>query len=174
MSTLDNVPPEKAFILGEKRITNVELLLEELKEVSDVHYGHYASRDHNYFSDWIENIVGDTDLALKLRHTRSRREALAVLKSYIDALKEPRVVVGKSEQPKTKIKAPPKEKLRKPPKKEHSKSTQQLLKGIARDEREIKEFLWKHFAWDMAKEFMYGMAIGILIGFVLSKIFFSG
>ena len=36
---------------------------------------------------------------------------------------------------------------------------------------EIKDFLWKHFAWDMAKEFMYGMAIGILIGMVLSKIF---
>ena len=49
-----------------------------------------------------------------------------------------------------------------------------MLKIIAKDEREIKEFLWKHFAWDMAKEFMYGLAVGILIGLVLSRIFLPG
>ena len=49
-----------------------------------------------------------------------------------------------------------------------------LLKRIANDESEIKNMLWKHFAWDMAKEFMYGMAIGIIIGLILSKILLPG
>ncbi len=51
------------------------------------------------------------------------------------------------------------------------RETEALLKKISDNETQIKEFLWKHFAWDMAKEFMYGMAIGILIGLVVSKIF---
>ncbi|MEM4398079.1 MAG: hypothetical protein QW757_05665 [Candidatus Woesearchaeota archaeon] len=46
-----------------------------------------------------------------------------------------------------------------------------LKEKIKHDEKYGHEFLWKHFAWEMAKEFMYGMAIGILIGFVLAKIF---
>lgn len=42
----------------------------------------------------------------------------------------------------------------------------------SKDKEEAKAYLWKHFSWEMAKEFMYGMALGILIGMVLSKIFF--
>ncbi|MEM4398131.1 MAG: hypothetical protein QW757_05935, partial [Candidatus Woesearchaeota archaeon] len=53
----------------------------------------------------------------------------------------------------------------------HQKKKEILKEAIKHDEKYGHEFLWKHFAWEMAKEFMYGMAIGILIGFVLAKIF---
>ncbi len=50
--------------------------------------------------------------------------------------------------------------------------TEKLLGKLAKNEKEIKDFLWKHFAMDMAKEFMYGMAIGMLAGIIISRLFF--
>ncbi|MBN2368181.1 hypothetical protein JXC34_04110, partial [Candidatus Woesearchaeota archaeon] len=86
----------------------------------------------------------------------------------------------KEKEPKKESVADKKEETEKEKKKEsHGKDKKpdlslKLLKDIDKEEHEIKDFLWKHFAWDMAKEFMYGMALGILIGLVLSKIFFTG
>jgi len=45
-----------------------------------------------------------------------------------------------------------------------------MLKKISTEKQEVKHLLWKHFAWDMAKEFMYGLAIGIFVGLILSRI----
>ena len=45
-----------------------------------------------------------------------------------------------------------------------------MLKSLSKEDTEIRSVIWKHFKWELAKEFMYGMAIGILMGFVLSRI----
>ena len=108
---------------------------------------------------------------------------IAVLEKNIEEHKEETVkkedsfVVAET-KPKKKAEKKVKEKPKEEPVKEEVKEPEiipkkgeDLLQDIAKNEREIKDFLWKHFAWDMAKEFMYGMAIGILIGMVLSKIF---
>jgi hypothetical protein len=49
---------------------------------------------------------------------------------------------------------------------------EKFLSKIGQNKKDIKIFLWKHFPWDMALEFMYGMALGLLMGLVMSRIFF--
>ncbi|MEM3374754.1 MAG: hypothetical protein QXE31_06095 [Candidatus Woesearchaeota archaeon] len=56
--------------------------------------------------------------------------------------------------------------------KDYKINSEELLKEtLKHDAKYGKDFLWKHFAWEMAKEFMYGMSLGILIGFILARIF---
>ncbi len=43
-----------------------------------------------------------------------------------------------------------------------------MIKGISK--QDTNSLLWKHFSWDLAREFMYGLAIGILIGLIMSRI----
>jgi len=176
---LDDVPEQNAFILGDKKILNLFSLLLELRSMSDETYNYYASSHHNYFADWIMHVVNYHELADKLRNTSSRQQAIRVLEKSVEEHKEKDVkedsfVVAET-KPKMKKpvkKAEEKEKAE-PLNKVPNKMTENnvMLQDIAQNEKEIKDFLWKHFAWDMAKEFMYGMAIGILIGMVLSKIF---
>ncbi len=188
MKYLKNVPVDKAFILGETRIRSLNGLVKELYNMSDGSYSHYASRDHNYFADWVQYVVKHKKLAGKLRETSDRKDAITALEKEIEELKKPE---PKNKKPKKEVEveepldsfvvSDPKAKKKPEEKKEVNKETEkeeqetydekEMMRSIARDEREIKEFLWKHFAWDMAKEFMYGLAIGILVGFVLSKIF---
>lgn len=183
---LDDVPKENAFTLGDKKILNLYSLLLEFRSISDAIYSHYASSSHNYFADWIMHVVNHPELADKLRSTSSRKEAIAVLEKSIeehkekDAKKEDSFVVAETKPKKKaekKVEKKVEEKPKEEPVKEEVKKSEmvetgnELLQDIVKNEREIKDFLWKHFAWDMAKEFMYGMAIGILIGMVLSKIF---
>ena len=42
---------------------------------------------------------------------------------------------------------------------------------LSKEDVEIRNVIWKHFKWEMAKEFMYGMAIGMIMGLILSKLF---
>lgn len=180
---LDDVPKQNAFTLGDKKILNLYSLLLEFRSISDETYSHYASSHHNYFADWIMHVVNYPELADKLRKTSSKQQAITVLEKSIEEHKEENVkkedsfVVADTKPKKKagkKVEKKPEEKPKEEPKEKEPvivKKGEDLLQDIAKNEREIKDFLWKHFAWDMAKEFMYGMAIGILIGMVLSKIF---
>lgn len=58
------------------------------------------------------------------------------------------------------------------PKTEHSiHEIESILEKLSKEDVEIRNVIWKHFKWEMAKEFMYGMAIGMIMGLILSKLF---
>ena len=58
------------------------------------------------------------------------------------------------------------------PKSEHSiHEIEDMLMKLSKEDVEIRNVIWKHFKWEMAKEFMYGMAIGMIMGLILSKLF---
>jgi len=196
---LDDVPEDKNFFLGDKRIKNLYGLLFELRSMSDENYSYYADSNHNYFADWIQHVIGYKGLADDMRKMSSRKESISMLEKSIELIKKQNEKPSSTEivvveQPKEEIKGgfvvsditqedlataeyrKQKPKIKKiikvePPKITKTDENELLLRKISENEREVKEFLWKHFTWDMAKEFMYGMAIGILIGLVLSKIF---
>jgi len=46
-----------------------------------------------------------------------------------------------------------------------------MLMKLSKQNVEIRNVIWKHFKWELAKEFMYGMAIGMIMGLILSKLF---
>ncbi|NTV24348.1 MAG: hypothetical protein HGA85_08345 [Nanoarchaeota archaeon] len=166
---------EKAFMHDGKKIRTLRELLHEIKEMPEERYQHYASENHNYFADWIEHVLEDADLSQSLRHLHKKKEAISLLDEYLHP--KPAVVQPINNEPsilheeKSSFEVQEDKPLKE--EKKETKITRQIekLDKIAQDEKEIKEFLWKHFAWDMAEEFMYGMAIGILVGLVLSKIF---
>lgn len=194
---LMDVAEDKVFYLGDKKIKNLYGLLFELRSISDETYSYYAGEDHNYFSDWIEYVIKNYDLAHNLRKTNSRKEAVGLLEHSIDSMKheekkeEPRklvenvslgasgfneMITGGTKQAEKLLEAlhhEPKElTLERTRPAERVTAAEKEMHDISRDKDEAKEYLWKHFSWEMAKEFMYGMALGILIGLVLSKIFF--
>jgi hypothetical protein len=68
MNYLEDVPDEKAFVLGEKRIRNLYGLLFEFREMKDEAYSYYAAEDHNYFADWVLHVVADKELSEKLKN----------------------------------------------------------------------------------------------------------
>jgi len=203
---LDDVPEEKAFVLYGKKIRNLYALLFEFRNLDDEAFSHFVGKSHNYFSDWVDHVIGDTELAEELRKTTNRKEAIDVLEKHIEHLNgtdkvelqnevaakvRQHVVENKEQenneketsaevkQDESEKQEPKKEQTNQEPREdttEHKKyvidsGNDVMLKDIAKDEKEIKDFLWRHYKWDMAKEFMYGMAIGILIGLVLSKLF---
>jgi hypothetical protein len=89
---------------------------------------------------------------------------------------------SKKTKKKKKSKKSTKKKAKKEPKKEKEEEKKEeitqadylevedMLKKISTEKQEVKHLLWKHFAWDMAKEFMYGLAIGVFVGLILSRI----
>jgi hypothetical protein len=192
LNYLNNVPGDKAFRLGEKSINNLYGLLFEFRTISDESYKVYADEEHNYFADWVYHVIGHHQLADELRGAKSRADAVTVLENAIKALKEPEPVAevkGEEASPSfTMAKPAPKKRTLRKPKpaetpeepekeiveehaKEHTMDTETMWKKLSENKQEIKNFLWKHFAWDMAKEFMYGLSLGILVGLVLSKMF---
>ncbi len=50
-------------------------------------FNHHVADDFNHFSDWIEHVLGEKELATKLRETKSkdkhRAEILTVIVRYL-------------------------------------------------------------------------------------------
>ena len=181
MQYLKDVPKDKAFILGHKRIVNLLELLSEFKLINDEEYSHYVSKNHNYFADWILHVVDYEDLAKELKNTKNRTDAINVLEYRLKNTKpEKKNETNKLKKTDQKVESQKQNTIEKKdnltPKPSSKKNlskdeVSKILEKIENDEVEIKHLLWKHYSWDLAKEFMYGLAIGILMGFVLSRIF---
>ncbi|MBN2368325.1 hypothetical protein JXC34_04860, partial [Candidatus Woesearchaeota archaeon] len=84
MNYLDDVPEDKAFILGDKKIRNLYGLLFELRSMDDELFSHYSSKHHNYFADWIEHILINNNISSGLREKHSRQETIDYLEGFIN------------------------------------------------------------------------------------------
>jgi hypothetical protein len=196
--------------MDEKKIKNLYGLLFELRSMSDEGYSYYAGPDHNYFADWVQHVMGNNELAAKMRAAKSRKEEIEVLEVVTGSAKKPEtraaepLIKPEQKKPETKLdmvkpvmtepkpvepaKKPEDKPVEKPvieqktepnpeikPKTDFLADKQELKieKKVffPKEEHEKRFLLWKHFSWELAKEFMYGMAVGILIGLIFSKMF---
>jgi hypothetical protein len=203
-----DAPDDKAFVLNDKRLHNLNELLIELKMMDDETYSRFVSSKHNYFADWVLHVLSQKDLAEGMRKSSSKKNLVELLESKkgrVDAIEifkvpkkdvlvtEPIVnEISKEASAHTNEDAVP-EKKTEPHKIDQNSSLQQEtqkkkgffsaghkepakknieqeLERIEQDEKQIKELIYKHFSRDMAKEFMYGMALGIIMGLILSRI----
>ncbi|MFH2020141.1 MAG: hypothetical protein ABIJ34_01935 [archaeon] len=216
MGYLDNVPEDKVFILGDKRLSNLAELSDALKAMTVEEYSDYVNSDHNYFADWVYHVISYGELAEDLRKSVSLEEAIDLVENSVlgqRPAKKAKTKTTKPKAPKSKASsksalvavpekkealvsepeekhgrehpephfemletfdAPVKVNIKPGAKQEEKQDSQEdieiMLRKISKNENEIRVVLWKHFAWDLAKEFMYGMAVGIIIGFILSRI----
>ena len=161
---------EKAFILKDKKLRNLNDLYSAIAELSDEEYSHYVSLHHNYFADWVQYVLEQRELADGLRSTDLRIKALQIL-----SLKLKKETEKENSYSDIKV-APKKESKAKIDVKNDNPEDQKLSHHVLSkdysqmDTQEMKHLLWHHHPWEMAKEFMYGMAIGIIIGLILSRI----
>lgn len=70
---LSDVPPEKVFLCNDGRaLGNLQDLSSALRIMSPETFRHHVTVERNDFSDWIANVIGDADLARRLRETTDR------------------------------------------------------------------------------------------------------
>ena len=182
MGYLDNVPEDKAFILGDRRLLSLRELHDALSAISDDEFNRYVGTGFNYFADWIYHVVGHSTLADSIKLETGREASLQVLDDALKnetqsqgiveqkvAFEEPAAATAVQTGDELTAQAVTAERpaAERP---DRIEDVEELMRKISKNENEIKDILWKHFAWDLAKEFMYGMAVGILIGFILSRI----
>lgn len=166
---LQDAPAEKAFILGDRRIASIYSMVFELSNMDDATYARYAGAEFNYFADWVEKVIGYNWLGHKLRKAESRQKAITALEDSIRNLEE---VDKEHAVVRSALISPKGEKTEKEAKHE-PKTPDEVLREIAKNERQIKAFLWKHFTWDMTLEFIYGMGVGIVVGIIIGKMLFG-
>lgn len=71
---LNDVQGEKQFFLHMgANITNLEELSEALGIMSDDTFKHHVNKQKNDFANWVENTVGDEELAKSMKKTGSRK-----------------------------------------------------------------------------------------------------
>jgi len=191
---LNDVPLDKAFEFNGKKITNLHGLLFELRNMTEEEYSYHVGINYNHFADWILHVIKNRRLSRAIRE-KTRKEAVIILEKEIESLESgeeleesieeeeietneeielPEENIEELEEKKEETINEPK-KIENPRKKiSDFNTTDELLKHVSDTEEDIKVFLWKHFTWDLAKEFMAGMGMGIFIGFVLAKVFQLG
>ena len=85
---LSDVDKKSAFKFSRgHEILNLEGLYEELKTISYDDYKHHVNSERNDFANWVEGCLGDKHLALALRETTDKDDALDTVKSRIFVLK---------------------------------------------------------------------------------------
>ena len=82
---LGNVPAEHAFVLlNGPKINNLYELAEALENIKETSFRHHVTGQKNDFSNWIRDVVGDSELAAKLFTTNNRTRMAALVRSRIE------------------------------------------------------------------------------------------
>jgi purine-binding chemotaxis protein CheW len=76
--------PESYFWFNNgKAVKNIEELMHDLEKIDDDTFQHHVNRDKNDFSEWVEHVLNESDLAKMLRETISKQEMIGILKRHI-------------------------------------------------------------------------------------------
>jgi hypothetical protein len=85
---LADVPEDKAFWCTDGRVMkNLNELEKALLEMSDETFRYHANESKNDFSNWIQDVIGDVQLADNLRRNTTRTEAAQSIATRIAWLK---------------------------------------------------------------------------------------
>jgi hypothetical protein len=73
---LSRVPEEKVFWCNDGQVfSDLEDLAEGLDRMSDITFAYHCNDSKNDFSTWIQDVIGDGDLAQDLLASKSRQQA---------------------------------------------------------------------------------------------------
>ena len=87
---LGDVNPNKEFCFcNGLHVKNLHELLMALETIKDDIYQFHANNEKNDFSKWINEVIGDSELASKLKKLKiaNKQEAITILKDRIEQLK---------------------------------------------------------------------------------------
>jgi len=86
MDLLSDVHPDKEFCFcNGLHVKNLHELLMAFETIKDDIYQFHANNEKNDFSKWINEVIGDSELASKLK-IANKQEAMAILKDRIEQL----------------------------------------------------------------------------------------
>ncbi|MBW3023023.1 hypothetical protein KY308_02885 [Candidatus Woesearchaeota archaeon] len=84
---LRNVPLENAFVVfNGPRLNNLYELEAALRNMNEASFNHHVGSGKNDFSSWVRDVVGDSELAVKLFSANKRSKMASLVKSRIDEL----------------------------------------------------------------------------------------
>ena len=83
-----DVQPQYHFwVCDGKVLKNIQELQSALKQMSNETYSYHANNEKNDFANWVNDILGNADLAQKLRSARSEQEAAKAVGNTIKAVR---------------------------------------------------------------------------------------
>lgn len=75
-----NAPKGKYFrLLNGRRLKNVAELIDALEQINDDIYHHHANQHRNDFSNWLNDVFKEKNMAKEMKRAESRLEAQRVL-----------------------------------------------------------------------------------------------
>lgn len=83
-----SVSPEYYFFLSDGRpLKNLLELADAMEEMTDEIFHHHVDEHKNDFARWVNDVMGDEELAIKLGHAKTRAShQLIILKHMIRRL----------------------------------------------------------------------------------------
>ncbi len=84
---LAKVPDEYVFRVSDGGVlSDMKELAQELNHMSDETFTYHANATKNDFSNWLKDIIGDNELASKLRLASSRTQAAKYVADRVASL----------------------------------------------------------------------------------------
>ncbi|MCX8147098.1 MAG: DUF5752 family protein [Candidatus Woesearchaeota archaeon] len=84
---LSDAPPEKVFKLHMgTNIKNLRELAEALEIMADRTFEHHVTNEKNDFSNWVNDVIGDHELAEKIKKAKTREEMIGIVRKRVDFL----------------------------------------------------------------------------------------
>ena len=164
-----------SFVFGHKKLKNIKDLIEVLenKEFEHIAKGH-VNDDKNDYANWIKHVLKDEDLAYDVSQEKEISKIVEILKKKVETeeiKKAAEVRVEELIKNPTHLKK--EEIVSKPENKSDEKNEDHILKKEVSHHKEVlKHAEPRHFCpkfFDcMKKEFLFGFALGIIVGIVIA------
>ena len=86
---LGDVPEEHVFYFSDgNQARNLEDLQNTLVRMNDDTFNYHSNIEKSDFSNWVKDVVGDEELAQKLRKAKDRSRALTAVSDRVAFLKK--------------------------------------------------------------------------------------
>ena len=86
---LSNVPGDRLFWANDGHtISNLEGLAKELKSMDNKTFKHHVNKEKSDFGNWVNDIIGDKELATDLIKAKTKPTALKKVQERVDFLKK--------------------------------------------------------------------------------------
>jgi hypothetical protein len=139
---LSNVEPNQYFITKTgKEIKSIQELPEHLQQMDEETFKHHVNEQKNDFSNWIQDVIKDKELAEEIKTEKNKAEAAKKVEAKVKRLK--------------KIK-------------EHLKTIEEHEKNAY---SELQKTATVNTPRNPIRDYAYGVIIGTIAGLILGSIF---